>query len=82
MWAYDPTQAGELFEQDGEAVECKACATHLHNPTQQQLREHAEEIKETAGKKGSCRGFWESSFPERFRDMRPGAGHDRRPDPA
>ena len=68
-WTYDPTEAGELFEllEDEETVECKACATRLRSPTQQQLREHAEKIKETAGKKGSCRGFWESSFPERFR---------------
>jgi hypothetical protein len=67
MYIYDPTKPGELFElMEDETVECKACATHLPKPTQQQLREHAEEIKETAGKKGSCRGFWESSFPERF----------------
>jgi hypothetical protein len=68
MWTYDPTQAGELFElmQDGETVECKACATHLRNPTQQQLREHAEKEQLVNRKKGSCRGFWESSYPERL----------------
>jgi len=49
-WTYDPTEAGELFEllEDEETVECKACATRLRSPTQQQLREHAEKIKETA----------------------------------
>jgi hypothetical protein len=67
-WIYDPTRPGELFEllDDEQTVECKACAARLP-ATQEEMRRHAEEVKVTAGQQGSCRGFWESSFPERFR---------------
>lgn len=66
---YTPGDPGDMFDfgwdqsagviSNPGAIECKACATALDTPTQEEMQAHADlPQKLSDGSTGTCREFW------------------------